>query len=193
MIPTVVYLPVIRRDCGGLLVSRRGHDSDYAARGIARDAAHPDLASVFDVIRVSYPVAMEGAALITAHHAELNASHRGAVLATGPRLAALQNGICFLCNRPMLTDDGAPNLHHVIPASKGGRGLPANKALTHVACNGDYGNREPTPVHLDKLLEIYGRHATLATLHLWLARHPEPPLRLRKLHAILIQWIEANA
>lgn len=210
--PTVVFLPVLR--CDGptgptLMLSRQGHDSEESARKVDL-AQHPNMLGLHAVIRVSYPIAQDCAPLITerpvlgtpaaARSLGIDTTRR-ADLPRPPTLAESQHGICFLCNQPMLPADetgraadelGAPNLHHVIPASKGGKGLPANKVLTHVKCNGQYGNREPTLLHLDKLLEIYGRHAALATVHLWLARYPQPSAGKRKLHAVLTDWIKRN-
>jgi hypothetical protein len=213
MIATVVHLPVLRCDSPAgiyLRVSRRGYDTELAARSVG-PAEHPGMLSVHDVIRISYPIAgacpplitTGGAGKLPPHpfactHVQIDETRR-AVLPRAPRLLEQQKGICFLCNQPMIAGDaasdalGPPNLHHVIPASRGGRGLPANKVLTHVKCNGQYGNREPAPVHLDKLVEIFGRHAALATVYLWLARYPAPVAAgKRKLHAILTDWSKAN-
>ncbi len=206
MIATIVHIPVLRCDSPAgviLRVSRQGYDTEQAARAIT-PAEHPGMLSVHDVIRVSYPVSavqpplvtaklqrLPGAVPISYSHVQIEET-RPAKMPGPPKLIEQQKGICFLCNQPFLADQPTPNLHHVIPASKGGRGLPANKVLTHIDCNGKYGNREPTPAHLDLLLEIYGRHAALATVHLWLARYPDPTPSKRKLHSILTEWSKAN-
>lgn len=72
------------------------------------------------------------------------------------RLHAQQNGLCWLCGKPMPEPiygpkinikKEVPTLDHVIPRSKGGRFAIANFKLAHMGCNSRRGCADVNSPH----------------------------------------------
>lgn len=60
------------------------------------------------------------------------------------RLYKAQNGLCYLCGKPMAgkSGRGMPTEDHVVPRARGGKNA-ANRLLAHSRCNGWKHCREP--------------------------------------------------
>lgn len=77
-------------------------------------------------------------------------------------LFALQNGLCFHCNKSMifLRGAGAPKgllatREHIFPASSTGKFLHHNIVLAHSSCNNKRGDRAPTEDEINRTKELY--------------------------------------
>lgn len=72
-------------------------------------------------------------------------------------LMEAQEGLCFLCDEPMLSrwryvdHRDSDTCDHVWPKGYGGHDQPGNLTLTHKKCNGSKGSRFPTRAELGRL------------------------------------------
>jgi len=51
------------------------------------------------------------------------------------KLHAIQNGVCYICQKPIDLDIHTTNIDHIIPLANKGKDSEDNFALTHESCN----------------------------------------------------------